>query len=59
MERGLPAQVISITRGLILIIPMAFLLSEMFGMTGVWLSFPATEGLVSLGALIFKKAGGH
>ena len=59
MERGLPAQVISITRGLILIIPMAFLLAEMFGMTGVWLSFPATEGLVSLGALIFKKAGGH
>ena len=54
MEKGLPAQIISLTRGLVLIIPAAFLLSEMLGMIGVWLSFPITEGAVSAGALIFK-----
>lgn len=58
MEKGLPAQVISMTRGLILIIPMAFLLSNIWGITGVWLSFPITEGLVSAAALIYKKYSG-
>lgn len=55
VEKGLPAQIISLSRGLILIIPMAFLLSSLFGITGVWLSLTATEVLVSIGALIFKK----
>lgn len=48
VEQALPAQVLSLLRGLILIIPMAFLLSSLWGMTGVWLSVPATELVVSL-----------
>ena len=43
-----PAYVISLLRGFILIIPMAFTLSRLFGITGVWCAFPATEGLVAL-----------
>ena len=51
VERALPAHIISLLRGLLLIIPMAFLLTGLWGMTGVWLAFPATELLVAaLGA---------
>lgn len=46
-ERVLPAHIISLLRGLLLIVPMTFLLSSLWGMTGVWLAFPATEGLVA------------
>jgi len=48
VERPLPAQVISLLRGLVLIIPSAFLLAEAFGITGVWLAFPVTEAIVTI-----------
>ncbi|MBQ9961173.1 MAG: MATE family efflux transporter [Firmicutes bacterium] len=54
-ERALPAQIISLARGIVLIVPMAFLLSNILGMTGVWLSYPATEAVVSIIAIIFLK----
>lgn len=47
-ERPLPAQIISVMRGFIVIIPMSFLLSAIAGLPGVWASFPATEFLVSV-----------
>ena len=43
IEKALPAQIISLLRGLILIIPVAFLFAKLWNMTGVWMSFPATE----------------
>ena len=46
-EQEKPAQIISILRGIVLILPMAVLLTAAFGMQGVWLSFPATEGVVA------------
>lgn len=55
MEKALPAQAVSIIRGLILIVPMAFLMSSIWGLTGTWLSFPATEATVSIGAIIYLK----
>ncbi len=39
---------ISILRGFVIIIPMAFLLSSIFAMTGVWLAFSITEVLTFL-----------
>ncbi|MDE7253116.1 MAG: MATE family efflux transporter [Acetatifactor sp.] len=45
-EKALPAQVISLLRGFFLMIPMAFFLSYVWGMTGVWLSYPITEIIV-------------
>jgi putative MATE family efflux protein len=42
-ENPRPAHIISVLRGFLLIIPMAFLLSSMFGITGVWMAFPVTE----------------
>ena len=47
---------ISILRGFIVIIPIAFLLSWIGAMTGVWCSFPVTESLVSIiGVVYFMK----
>ncbi len=56
-QRALPAQVISLLRGFFLVIPMAFLLSGIWDMTGVWLSYPITEMLVCiLGIILYKKS---
>lgn len=55
-EQAVPAHIISLLRGLVLIIPIAFFLSGLWGMTGVWLAFPATELVCSLtGAVICKR----
>lgn len=48
IEKPLPAQVISILRGMVLIIPMAFLLAMLGGLMGVWLTVAVTEGVVCL-----------
>lgn len=54
-EKVLPAHILSLLRGFILIIPMAFLLSVLWGMTGIWLVYPATELLVALLGLAIDK----
>lgn len=46
-----PAVFITLLRGLLLITVFAVLLGKLFGMTGVWLSFPVTEFL-TLGAAV-------
>lgn len=51
IEKALPAQIISLSRGFLVIIPMAFLLSFLLKMTGVWLSFPITECFVTLAGI--------
>jgi Na+-driven multidrug efflux pump len=57
-EKALPAQIISLSRGFLMIIPMAFYLSFILKMTGVWLSFPVTECLVTLaGISLYIKIG--
>lgn len=54
VEKALPAQIISLLRGLILIIPIAFLFANLWDMTGVWMSFPATELVTALvGAVLY------
>lgn len=55
-EKPLPAHIISLLRGLIFIIPLAFLLAFLWGIAGVWIAFPATEFLVMiLGICIYRK----
>lgn len=48
------AFIISMCRGLLLIIPMALVLAPIFGMNGVWLSFVATEFTVTIITLLMK-----
>lgn len=57
VEEAVPAHVVSLLRGLILIVPMAFILSALWGMTGVWLAFPVTELMVMVVGLYFSAKG--
>lgn len=51
-DRPRPAQIISMLRGFIIIIPMAFILAMLGGVTGVWCAFPLTELLVCILSVI-------
>ena len=53
VEYPLPAHVISLLRGFAVIIPMAFLLSAVADMAGVWCAFPCTELLVAIVGAVF------
>ena len=48
-----PAHVLSILRGFVVILPTVFLLSCLWGMTGIWGSFPAAELLTGIAGLGF------
>lgn len=52
-ENPRPAHIISILRGFIIIIPMAFLLSFIAKLFGVWCAFPATELIVAAIGMVF------
>lgn len=53
-----PGTVVSLLRGLFLIAPMAVLFAWLWKMTGIWLTFPATEIMVCVLALIlYRKYG--
>lgn len=55
IEHPLPAHVISLLRGFIIIIPMAFFLSLIANMNGVWATFPVTEFIVCAISVILIK----
>lgn len=51
-----PANVISVLRGFIVIIPLAFLFSSAWGMTGIWCVLPCTELVVAgVGVLFYQR----
>lgn len=57
VEKALPAHILSLIRGLILIVPLAFFMSAFWGMNGIWLSFVATEAVTAvLGSVIYLKS---
>lgn len=57
VEKALPAQIVSLSRGFFVLIPMALFLSSLLKMTGVWLSFPITECFVALaGTALYIKS---
>ena len=51
--RALEAMVISLARGIVLLLPCLFLLAGLLGVNGVWLAVPATELLTCLVSLFF------
>lgn len=60
IEKALPAQILSVLRGLVMIIPITFLLSAIWKMTGIWLAYPITEILVAvLGVILYLKQHNH
>ena len=55
-DQAAPAQMISLLRGLIVIIPLAFIMANVAGLTGVWMTFPLTELVVCVLACgLYKK----
>ena len=57
VEQAVPAQTVSLCRGIFFIIPAAFLLSSVLGVTGVWLAFPAAELLALLpGLALYRRS---
>ena len=57
VEKAFPAQIISLLRGFLLILPLAFGLAYLAGITGVWLAFPVTEGLTAMGGVFLFRRG--
>lgn len=54
-EHTQDAFMISIARGCITIVPLVLILSKIFKMNGVWLSFVFTEGIVTVLAILLIK----
>lgn len=52
LKKAVPAAVISMLKGLLLLIPAAVLLSSFWGINGVWLSYPAAEILTAIVSLM-------
>lgn len=52
--RAMPASIVALSRGVIAIILFAFVLSRVFGITGVWLAFPCAE-VFTLGITFILK----
>ena len=56
-EKVIPSYIISFGRGFVVIIPMAFIMSFIWKMTGVWLAMTVTEGIIAaVGVALIKKA---
>lgn len=55
-EKALPAQILSLLRGLVFIIPLALLLAHTVGLIGVWLAFPAAEAATAAVGLVLVLA---
>lgn len=55
-DQAAPAQMISLLRGMIVIVPLAFIMANVAGLTGVWMTFPLTELVVCVVACgLYKK----
>ncbi|MBR5583554.1 MAG: MATE family efflux transporter, partial [Lachnospiraceae bacterium] len=48
IEKALPAHILSLLRGFVLIIPLAFLMAAVWGMNGIWLCFTVAEGIPAI-----------
>lgn len=56
---GVASSAIALSRGVVAIAILAFLLSHLFGINGVWLSFPAAEVATLLLTLWFVRRHSH
>lgn len=56
--RGRESSILALCRGVVAIVAFAFLLSHLFGITGVWLAFPAAELFTLLLGLVLGRPQG-
>lgn len=55
-ERARDAFIISVARGCIIIVPMVLLLSRFWEMTGIWMAFVLTEGIVTIITIVMASS---
>lgn len=55
--RGLASAAVAVSRGVVAITVLAFVLSRIWGVTGVWLAFPAAEAVTFVLALCLLRRG--
>ena len=54
LEKPKPAQLLSLLRGVILVLPLGVLFSKLWDITGIWLTVPAAEAITCItGILIY------
>lgn len=56
--RGRESSILALCRGVVAIVALAFLLSHLFGIIGVWLAFPAAELFTLLLGLVLGRPQG-
>lgn len=54
-DRVLPSMTIQLLRQGILLVPVMWLLNQTLQLTGIWISFPVTEWIVCIIALVFIR----
>lgn len=55
VERAVEASITSVCRGMVAIVSCSLVLSALFGMTGVWAAFPASEALTALLTVVLLR----
>lgn len=53
VEKKVPAHIISLARGFILILPLVVLMAKSIGLTGIWISFPLTELITAVFCMVY------
>lgn len=59
VEKVLASHILSLLRGVLLLAPLAYLLAKLWQMTGIWLTYPVTEGLVAVLGYAVYRHGKH
>jgi len=49
------ALMMSLSRGILIILPLAIILSKLFGMDGIWITASITEFIVFIAGILYKK----
>lgn len=52
LEKPKPAQILSLLRGMFLVIPIAWIFSKLWNITGIWLTVPVSELLACITGII-------
>lgn len=56
VEKAVPAQILSVLRGFLLMIPIVFVSAYLWKMTGVWAAYPLTEMAAAvMGYLMYRR----
>ncbi len=58
-EKPVFSQIISLSRGFIVLVPVAFLLSFLFDMIGVWCCYPVSEFIVAIIGFVIYEVNKH